>query len=175
MAATADKAGLFTRRGLAEAFEVHMQTVTGWEQEGMPVELRGTRGRPSMYRLKDVIAWRIDRELRARGAAEGSKLSPQEQRALLDEKRREELDLRIRLRRGELVEADEAARDLANVASATKARLRRIPDAAAERLVSAAAAGPSRVRALLLGEIDDALRELAAHGEPDGEAPQRAA
>lgn len=170
-----DSSGLFTRRGLAQAFGVHMQTVTGWEQEGMPIELRGTRGRPTLYRLKDCIAWRIEKELRARGAAETSRLSPQEQRALLDEKRREELDLRIRLRRGELIEVDEAARDLANVAGATKARLRRIPAAIAERVVATAQSGPSAVKSLLLAEIDGALRELAAHGDEDTQARGTAA
>lgn len=158
-------AGVFTRRGLADAFGVHMQTITGWEQEGMPIKLRGLRGRPTLYTLKDCLAWRIERELAARGV-DAAALSPQNERALLDRKRREDLELRMQVRRGELVEASEAAKDLANVASATKARIRRIPDAVADKVLTAAKRGPAFVKALLLMEIDDALRELAVRGEP---------
>lgn len=155
----------FTRRGLADAFGVHMQTITGWEQEGMPVELRGTRGRPSLYSLKACLAWFVERELKARGATDLADLSPQQERAMLDRKRREDLELRLKVRRGELVELAEAGRDLANVAMATKARLRRIPDAVADRVVGAAPRGAAFVKAIILGEIDDALRELARKGE----------
>lgn len=159
--------GCFTRKELAAAFDAHMQTITKWEQEGMPVEQRGTRGRPSLYRLSVCIAWRIERELKARGAGDtSSKLSPHEQRAALDAKRTEELDLKIRVRKEELIEVAEAERDLANVATATKARVRRIPAAVAEKVVAVAIReGSAAVRALLLAEIDDALRELAAHGD----------
>lgn len=154
-------AGLFTRRGLAEAFGVHMMTVTGWEQDGMPVALRGGRGRPSMYRLKDCLEWKTEREVQARGGAEGE-LSPQVEKALLDRKRREELELKIRERRGELVEIAEVEREFEDCAASVKARLRRIPDAVADRVLTAG--GPHAVKALLLAEIDEALAELAARG-----------
>lgn len=71
-----------------------------------------------------------------------------------------ELDYRERL--GELIEVEEARRDLEAVAIAVKARLRRIPDAIADKLVAAAKKGPAVVKAVLLAEIDEALRELAA-------------
>lgn len=155
---------LVTRKQLADIFGAHMQTITKWEQEGMPVETRGARGKPSLYRSKACIEWYGRREA-ARGSDDPAALSPQAQRALLDEKRREDLDLRIRLRKGELIEVDEAARDLANVAAATKARLRRIPDGVAHQLVTVAQQGPAAVKTMLLTEIDEALRELAGHGE----------
>jgi phage terminase Nu1 subunit (DNA packaging protein) len=159
-------ATLVTRQALAKIFRKNARTIARWMEAGLPVAIPGRGGRPSRYSLPDCVQWYVEQELRARGGETGATLSPSEQRALLDEKRREELDLRIRMRRGELVEVDEAARDLANVASATKARMRRIPDSVAEKLVTAAKRGPAHVKALLLGEIDDALRELAAHGEP---------
>ncbi len=52
------------------------------------------------------------------------------ERAALDRVRREELELKIQLRRSELVEADQVARELADAANAVKARLRRIPSSA---------------------------------------------
>lgn len=158
--------GSFTRRQLAEAFRVHIQTVTGWEQDGLPVETRGGPGRPSFYSLPDCVQWRIERELLARGVGgEAGAISPQNERAMLDRKRREELELRMQKQRGELVSVDEAARDFADVANAVKSRLRRIPDAVADRLLAATADGPSAVKTMLLAEIDEALRELAARAD----------
>jgi len=166
-------AGLVTRKGASELFGVSMMTITKWERDGFPVHTRGSRGRPSMYAMPDCIRWFSEREVRARGGEGSQTRSPQEQRALLDGKRTEELELRIQLRRGELVEADEAARDLATVATATKSRLRRIPDAEADRLVGAchgrANCRPA-VRKVLAEAIDQALQELAAHGEPEASA-----
>lgn len=160
---TSDAAGLFTRRGLAAAFDVHMQTVTGWEHDGMPVALRGARGRPSMYRLKDCIEWKTTRDIQALGG--NGELSPQAERALLDRRRREDLELKIRERKGELVEVADVEREFADCAAAVKARLRRIPDAVADRVLTAG--GPHQVKAMLLAEIDDALLELSGRG--DGE------
>jgi len=164
-------ANLFTRRGLASAFDVHMQTVTGWEQDGMPIALRGARGRPSMYRLKDCIEWKTTRDVQALGGA--GELSPQAERALLDRRRREELEIKIRVRRGELVEAAEVERDFEDMASAVKARLRRIPDAVADRVLKVS--GPAEAKALLLAEIDAALTELSAHSDDQGEGDESAA
>jgi len=163
-----DSAALVTRRAMAAMFGVAMLTVTKWERDGLPIAERGGPGRASRYSMPECIRWYADREARARGGtgAGGALLSPAEQRAALDQKRTEEIDLRVRLRRGELVEVEEAARDLANVATATKARLRRIPNSIADQVLVAAKQGPGAVKALLLSEIDDALRELAAHGEP---------
>jgi len=157
----ANASGLFTRRGLAAAFDVHMQTVTGWEQEGMPVAMRGARGRPSMYRLSDCITWKTTRDVQALGG--GGELNPQVEKALLDRKRREELELKIRQRKGELVEVVEVEREFEDCANAVKARLRRIPDAVADRVLTAG--GPHAVKALLLAEIDDALSELSGRGD----------
>lgn len=39
-----------------------MQTVTKWEQDGMPVAEPGRKGKPSLYRLVDVQAWLGARE-----------------------------------------------------------------------------------------------------------------
>jgi P27 family predicted phage terminase small subunit len=53
---------LVTRRELAALLGVHMQTVTKWEQDGMPIAERGSKGRPSRYRELDVRAWKDARE-----------------------------------------------------------------------------------------------------------------
>ena len=152
--------GLFTRPELAEAFAVHQQTVTKWERDGLPIEIRGSRGRPTYYSLADCVKWRIERELIARGVGSDT-LSPQNERALLDRVRREEVETRMRRNRGELVEVDAVRLEYVELATAVKARLRAIPDATADQLIGAAQAGPAAVRTLLLDRIDEALRELA--------------
>lgn len=52
---------LVTRRELAEKHSVHMQTITKWEREGMPVAERGPKGAT----VADVRAW-----LKARALAQ---------------------------------------------------------------------------------------------------------
>lgn len=51
------KPAQLTRRDLAAALNVHMMTVTKWEQQGLPVAKRGRRGNPSLYDEAAVRAW----------------------------------------------------------------------------------------------------------------------
>lgn len=61
--------GLVTRRELAQKLGVHMQTITKWEREGMPIARRGRKGRASLYRVSEVSAWLKARESAAGGGA----------------------------------------------------------------------------------------------------------
>lgn len=160
---------LLTRRDLAAAFGVHMQTVTKWERDGLPIAELGRKGKPSRYLLPACIQWFINRELSAKGV-DTAATTPQQERALLDRQRREEIELRLQMRRGALVSAEEAARDLSDCANTVKARMRRIPDAIADRVLSVAEHGPYAVKAILLKEIDEALSELAKRADAAPEA-----
>ena len=55
--AQVDRSALLTRRQLASTLAVHMQTVTKWEQDGLPIAKRGRKGKPSRYRESEVRAW----------------------------------------------------------------------------------------------------------------------
>ncbi len=155
-----DPALLATRQQLAEIFGKNPRTIAKWLEEGLPVAVPGRGGKPSLYAIPACVQWVLKRESAATTAAAKAQ-SPAQERALLDRARREDLELKMHVRRGELVEAGQVALEFAEIANSVKARLRRIPDALAERLIAAATRGPGPVKAMLLAEIDDALRALA--------------
>lgn len=170
---------LLTRPQLAEVFGKDPRTIAKWLDEGMPCAVKGRGGRPSRYSLPAVVQWVIERELQARGG-DGEELSPQLERAKLDRLRRQELDLKLSVRRGELVEVAAVQAEYADLAAIVKARLRSIPNAIADLV---AGQSPAAVKALLLSKIDEALRELArgahvaaqdAQDETDEEQPSLA-
>jgi predicted DNA-binding transcriptional regulator AlpA len=82
VSASATPDGLLTRRELAAALSVgrpeplHMQTVTKWEQENMPVAVRGGKGRPSFYDEAEVRAWIEERAEKAKAAAAPGGFNP---------------------------------------------------------------------------------------------------
>lgn len=149
-----------TRPQLAKVFSKDPRTIAKWLEEGLPVARRGRGGRPSLYSLPHCIKWMLARELEGRETST-EHLSATDERALLDRRRREELELKLQVRRGELVEVSAVRAEYADLAVAVKARLRAIPDAIADQIAAAASAGPASAKALLLARIDDALRELA--------------
>lgn len=60
------KPSTLTRRNLARALGVHMQTICKWEQDGMPIADRGRRGRASLYSESAVRDWLTAREAAAK-------------------------------------------------------------------------------------------------------------
>jgi len=154
---------LLTRRELAVLFSRDSRTIARWLEDGLPVAAAGKGRRPAKYDAAACVQWVIQREI-ASVAGTGEGLSPQQERGMLDRKRREELELKLRVRRGELVERETVEGEFAGCATATKARLRRVPAAVADRVVSTAREGAHAVKALLLAEIDEALLELARRG-----------
>jgi hypothetical protein len=110
----------------------------------------------------------IAREVQAQGNEEAGELSPALEMAKLNRKRREELELRLQVRRGELTEIDKVQMEFAGLGVAVKARIRAVPDAIADQVVGQTPAG---ARSLMLAKLDDALRELA-RGELIAVAPE---
>ncbi len=167
---------LVTRQQLGKIFDKVPRTIAKWLEEGLPVAVRGRGGKPSLYPVPQCVQWVLKRELAANGPAAGGNLSPQQERAQLDRVRREKLELEMQVDRSELLPADQVDREFADISNAVKARMRRIPDAIADRVIAQAARGPAAVKALLLAEIDDALRELAREIEqPEVSEPESAA
>lgn len=135
-----------SRTDLALMLRTTPDRVSKYIAEGMPVMITGNgRGIRTMLDLADVLPWLLDRK-----AGTLDEARTRQANAAADK-----TELENRVRRGELVESSEVEREFADCASITKSRLRRIPDAVAERVI--ACAGPHEVKALLLAEIDEAL------------------
>jgi len=149
---------LLTRPVLAAALGVHVRTLDKFAVDGMPVAKRGAPGRAALFALPACVAW-YGARLLAAATASTDGMSPSQEKARLDRARCEELEIKIRERRAALVEASEVSRVFAECAAEVIARMRRIPDDIADRLL--AAAEPHAVKALLLAAIDAALTELS--------------
>lgn len=54
---------IISQQSIAEMFGVSRETIDNWQQEGMPVAVRGGPGVPSRYEAPSCINWRIAHEL----------------------------------------------------------------------------------------------------------------
>jgi len=149
---------LFTRPQLAKLFRKDSRTITKWLEDGLPCAMKGRGGRPSMFNLPDCVQWVVAREVQSATGMDSEAMSPAIEMAKLNRRRREELELKMLVRRGELVEAEAVRTEFAGLAVAVKARIRSVPDTIADQVVGQT---PAAARALMLARLDDALRELA--------------
>jgi len=142
-----------TKAELAELLGVVPGSLPRLVAQGMPeaVEAGGGRGKAASFDAGACMAWQ-----RAQLMSKAASGTPRDEylRALTEKAR-----LDIATRKGDLVEAEVVAREFAECAANVKARLRRIPDAVADRIANVT--DPQAAKALLLGEIDDALLELS--------------
>lgn len=150
-----------TKTELAALLGVAVGTLPRLVTQGMPgpVASGGGRGKAARFDAVACVAWQRA-ELIARQTPGGT---PRDEylRALTDKAR-----LDVSTRRGELVEIAQVEREFEDCANAVKSRMRRIPDAVADRVLTAG--GAAQVKALLLREIDDALLELSQRADgPD--------
>lgn len=139
-----------SRTELAQLLSTSPDMISKYIAEGMPVLVTGNgRGRRTMLDLADILPWILSRKT---GSAE-------EARTRKDNEMADKLALANQVTRGELVKVEVVAATFAECASTIKARLRRIPDAVADRVVKVKSQHDAKK--LLLAEIDEALSELA--------------
>ena len=139
-----------SRTELAHLLSTSPDMISKYIAEGLPVLVTGNgRGRRTMLDLADVLPWILARKT---GSAE-------EARTRKDNEMADKLALANKVTRGELVKVEVVAAQFVEIASNVKARLRRIPDAIADRVVKVKSTHAAKK--LLLGEIDEALAELS--------------
>lgn len=110
-------------------------TITKWEQDGMPIAERGRRGKPSLYRLVDVDAWRQQREEKATNTGVASVSL---ERARRDRAQAVLAEQMARIRARDWLPREEVARQLQEEIDAAKAKLLSWESTLAHRLYRAA-------------------------------------
>lgn len=152
---------LVTRRELAGSLGVHMQTVTKWEREGMPISAPGGKGRATRYSEADVRAWRRQREeLAAKPGSEGVDLIKERARKERAQAVLAEQAYSIRTR--DLLPREEVEKGWAAVIGAVRTKLLALPATLSDQLARAAVTdGVAGVERVLQTAVSDALRELA--------------
>lgn len=148
-----------TRRELAALLGVHLMTVTKWEQAGLPIAVRGGKGRPSRYRERDVRAWLATREKLADAGIQRDliqeRAAKEHWQALLAEQTHQQ-------RARELILAVEVERGLSAYVAAARAKLLSAPITYADRVHRASTRqGLAGVEAALKDLVHEVLRDLA--------------
>lgn len=150
---------LLSRRDLAAKLGVHMISISKWEQQGLPIEVRGSRGRPSLYSLAKVLTWRSERDSRA---SQGPGNDLQAARAQRERWQAALAEQQHALREGELIRADEVARLWAAEAAAVRTIILASYTTHTDRVHRAGAIDGLRGTERALKELaHEVLRELA--------------
>lgn len=153
-------AGLLTRRELSERLQIHMQTITKWERDGLPIAERGRKGRASMYRLSEVVAWRSAREQAA--AKPGGPIDVAQERARKERAQALLAEQLYATRSGKLLPADEVEKAWTAEVAAVRTLMLSAPTTWADRIHRAGTTdGLAGVERELKALIHGFLRELA--------------
>ena len=87
------------QQSIADVFGVTRETIDTWQHQGMPVEVRGGPGVPSIYDSAACIAWRVESEVRK---VQGER--PQDRLARVQA---DKIEMENAERRGLLIPADQ--------------------------------------------------------------------
>ncbi len=155
---------LLTRRELAARLHVHMQTISKWEQDGMPIAERGRRGRASRYQQSEIQRWLTHRE---QAAQKSGLFDVAQERARKERAQAALAEQSYQTRERELLPRSEVEKVWSAEIAAVRTKLLAIPIAFADRVHRASTLdGLVGVERALKDAVYDALRELA---NPDRE------
>lgn len=154
---------LVTRRELAEKLAVHMQTVTKWEQAGMPIEEPGRRGRASLYDLAAVQKWRRQRE---KDAQQNGTVDLTRERARKERAQALVAEQTLAVRAGELVPRSQVEEVWTAEIAAVRAKLLAWPSTLSDRVSRAGELeGFAGVEKSLAAAVEELLLELSGAKE----------
>lgn len=163
---------LLTRVDLADALNVHPMTITKWERQGMPIQERGRRGKPSMYSESAVRSWRAERDEAARN---GGILDAVQERARKDRAQSLLAEQTLAIRARDLVPKDEVERAWSAEVAAVRTKLLAWPSTLSNRVFRAGTLdGLEGVERELQSAVEEALNELSAMELPDTTKRSRA-
>jgi phage terminase Nu1 subunit (DNA packaging protein) len=141
---------------LAKLLGTHPDTVTDFTRQGMPVILRGGRGRVSVYDAVECLDWW--RERHGKNAKELAQTRALDAQAQLAQQT-------VQMRARTLLPAAEVEKAWGGVVLAVRTKLLAVPTTIADRVArTATLEGVAGVETVLDSAIRDVLRELA---DPD--------
>lgn len=166
--AVSPPSGTCTRRELAQRMGVVMQTVTKWEQDGLPIAERGRKGKPSLYRETECRAWISARD---EAAQSGGLFDVSQERARRERAQAVLAEQMFQMRSQDLLPRVEVERVWEGEVVAVRAKLLQIPSTFADRVYQAALSeGVMGVERILVEAVNDVLRELAGDQAPEAGA-----
>jgi len=151
----------YTLTKLSQMFDANRETMRRRLELVKPLRTGGKgRGGGNHYTLKQVLDAYCTYERQAVGGSAGREnLDAGYEKARKDKEYADKTALENKVRRGELLEADDVRREWSDQIVSVKSSLRSLP--AKLTPVVAPEDDPARVNELLLGGIDEALEELA--------------
>lgn len=150
---------LLTRKELAEKLGVVQDTITKWEQAGLPVAEPGSRGIASMFSLADVRKWKRNRE---KAAQQNGTVDLTRERARKERSQAELAEQTLAVRAGELVRASEVAETWAAEIAAVRSKLLSWPATLSDRVYRVAELEDVRgVEKVLTEAVEELLLELS--------------
>lgn len=156
-----------TRRELATLLGVHPMTITKWQDEGMPIAARGSKGRPSRYREVDVRAWL---QLREEAARKPGAVDVLHDRARRDRAQAALAEQAYLIRMRDLLPREEVEKAWTAEVTAVRTLLTAWATTLADQLFRACTVeGLPGIERVLQEATRDVLRELA---DPDRPLPQ---
>lgn len=162
--AKAKKPTLLTRAQLAERLGKSVNTISKWEQAGMPVAARYRRGVPSEFDLHEVEVWLAARQVvEQRSGVTDVAVA----RARKETAQAQEAEQRVLMRARDLLPREEVEQAWAAEIAAVRTKLLALPQQQADQLTRVATLdGVAGVEALLADLVRDVLRELADPQRP---------
>lgn len=143
---------LCNKRQLADIIGYTEATITKWQKEGLPFEVK--RGRENSYDTKKVIAWLMKKGDRKNGGLDG-----EQERARKDKAMADKYELELAVRKGELLESEDVKKTWVDALRLVRSRMLGLPTKLAPIIVMQSE--PQKAQAILKEEIHSALKELA--------------
>ena len=154
----APESPIVSQAELCRLFNTTPQTVLAWEGRGCPIVQKGGRGKPSRYRVSEVIRWREEQAaLAATGDLAAMDMEEAKRRKLAAEAALAELDLAVR--RNEYVLIEEVAETVAAEYSDVRANFTSMPGDIAADLEGLATI---EIQELLAAKVSEILTALSA-------------
>lgn len=158
-----------TRKQLAAALDCNQRTIAKWQEEGLPVAVRGRGGRPSRYDEAQARAWL---QQRAEAAQKSGLVDVARERSRKERAQAVLAEQTYQMRQRELLPRAEVERVWSSEVAAVRTKLLAIPQAYADRAHRAATLeGVIGVEQVLRDAVVDALRELSDPERPPQPAP----